>query len=1075
MERYGTAVHLGSGSSGEIFRSYDSRLGHHVALKFLQRDNPTLIRRMLREAEAQAQIDHPGICKIYETGRLDDRPFISMELIEGEELGTAAAKLPVNERVALMVQVAEAVQAAHGHGMIHRDLKPENILVEKKGDVLRPVVVDFGLVMDLNSPSHRITRNGEPVGTPAFMAPEQAAGRREDIDERTDVYGLGSTLYFILTGRPPFDGKSTTELLIQALEAKPARPTSLIRDLPPALEPILLKCLEKDPDDRYPSAEALAEDLRRFLQGLPCEAGPQQRRLSWQRFFRRHRRATAVGLATLTVLCMGLWTAEQQARETSKRLAYEQRYVQISNDLDWMLRAAQMSSRHDISPSRERVRRRISELETELGDLNKDGSGPAHYAIGRAYAALQEDEKARRHLEQAWELGFQAPEVGYFLGLVIGRQYEDALERVRHVHESEVRRIYLDDARRRYREPAKRYLEQGREAEAASVEYVEALIDFYEERYEPALAKLSLVKQRLPWLYEADLAEGKVYRRMADEQFAESRIEDALNLYGKAEEALRRAMDSAASDPLIYPELCRLLSIKLEAELDWSIPPTEEELEEQLLVCDQSLEVAPRSLHGLRYASLGHELTARFWADRSWDPERSKKAVLRAEELAKEAVRLSPEDPDSHRILAQALMTHGRLKGLFGESGSLEDYLHAEAGLEKAMQITQGPQGPLRMLSAYNHQLIASSMGRHWQSPAEPLNKALAMIQDELMNAPSSFTLHCEAGNVQLQLAIGLSRLGEPYAEHLEAAEASLQLCSELNPKYHWAYIGLAHAVSLRTNAECPSRIDAISGYAEARALVHTVEEMDPGFESGRLDRASYWSSEALCRLAHGKSPAKALAEVDKLVAQAEAKGQPSAPFYATLKNTLEIRDILLQDPERGTLPSGRLLEILEASDLFQISPASLKQTSESDKDWTISQRLYRVDRLLWLAEASWELGPPPNARLLDEAQRHIDALAEIRDGELTRLPQYQSLAAIVEWQRIRNNGFPNGAAGAQGLGSEARSRRSEIQAMKTCAVRLRQAQKRLPVLALHLEPWLRRIEILEKRAWDQDLRGQTS
>ncbi len=298
--KFETAVPVGQGAMGEVFKAWDSQLQRHVAIKLLHRADPESLERMLREARSQALVDHPNVCKVYEVGENEEgRPYISMQLVEGEPLDKAAAELSIEEKVQLMVTVADAVQAAHRVGLIHRDLKPSNILVENDGTGrLRPFVLDFGIAREFQTVGMTVT--GQVVGTPAYMSPEQARGEVRTLDRRSDVFSLGVILFELLAGRSPYSSDSGVEQLIAVLQEDPPPLRRIAPFVPRDLETIVTTCLEKDPDRRYPSAREFADDLNRYSNGEPVAA----RRSSWAHrvliWVRRHRLVAA--LATIVLV-----------------------------------------------------------------------------------------------------------------------------------------------------------------------------------------------------------------------------------------------------------------------------------------------------------------------------------------------------------------------------------------------------------------------------------------------------------------------------------------------------------------------------------------------------------------------------------------------------------------------------------------------------------------------------------------------------------------------------------------------------------------------------------------------------
>lgn len=300
---------IGRGGMGVVWRARQQSLNRLVALKLIVAGEfaaPEARRRFRDEALAAAQLRHPHIVGIHEIGEEDGQPFFSMELFEGRTVAdlTRAGPLPAREAAQLLLPVSEAIQFAHAQGVLHRDLKPSNLLLDADGAAR---VTDFGLSRRLDG-TERQTLTGDVLGSPAYLAPEQARGDRTGEGVRTDVYALGAILYELLTGRPPFLGESPAAVLQQVLQSEPVAPRVLNPAVPTDLQSICLKCLEKESARRYASAEEVAEELRRFLRGEAVAVRP----IGWMgrawRWSARHPAkagfvgAMALLLATLSVV-----------------------------------------------------------------------------------------------------------------------------------------------------------------------------------------------------------------------------------------------------------------------------------------------------------------------------------------------------------------------------------------------------------------------------------------------------------------------------------------------------------------------------------------------------------------------------------------------------------------------------------------------------------------------------------------------------------------------------------------------------------------------------------------------------
>lgn len=292
---------LGRGGMGVVYRARQKGLDRLVAIKMVlagRFSSPEQARRFAAEARLAARLQHPNIVRIFDCGELHGQQYFVMEYVAGPSLAELLrhGPLPPDEAARLAATLARAADHLHAHQIVHRDLKPANVLLESHGAQsvglgdATPKIADFGLAKLLEGDSHQTT-TGVIAGTPSYMAPEQAMGRRELIGPRADVYSLGAILYELLTGRPPFREESPLDTLVQVLENEPARPRHLNPAVPRSLERICLKCLEKSPDERYASAAALADDLDRFLAREPVEA---QRPTPWQRVRRWSSRQPAL-------------------------------------------------------------------------------------------------------------------------------------------------------------------------------------------------------------------------------------------------------------------------------------------------------------------------------------------------------------------------------------------------------------------------------------------------------------------------------------------------------------------------------------------------------------------------------------------------------------------------------------------------------------------------------------------------------------------------------------------------------------------------------------------------------------
>jgi len=401
--RYVLGPLLGRGGMGQVHEAWDVVLCRTVALKILKDIEPTALIRFMHEAQIHARVVHPNICRVYDVDNHEGSLRVAMQLVLGPNLEQAWRELSPGEAAAVMALVAQAVHVVHHMKLVHRDLKPSNILLEQGADgQWTPYVCDFGLAMALDEPALTFTHG--VIGTPAYMAPEQLRGERDRISPATDVYALGGTLHFALTGRPPAGGRQG-----------PVLDPRLPRDL----RVIIARCLEEDPELRYPSAAALAEDLWRWRGGDPIHASSPNALARLGHRARRGLRPLAPALLALGAAAMlgAAWQArldhqaalDRQQMEAAQRLALEAEQQTRDFRLELTMPI------HDLRPAYAGIRARMARDRARMLALAPRFRGQGHFALGSAHYLLHEYAAAQAELQEAWALGFHDPEVARLL------------------------------------------------------------------------------------------------------------------------------------------------------------------------------------------------------------------------------------------------------------------------------------------------------------------------------------------------------------------------------------------------------------------------------------------------------------------------------------------------------------------------------------------------------------------------------------------------------------------------------------------------------------------------------------
>ncbi|MFP3939420.1 MAG: protein kinase domain-containing protein [Thermoanaerobaculia bacterium] len=922
-DRYEVVTFLGAGGMGSVYKVFDLSLRRFAAVKLLHGSDPDLERRLLAEARAQARIDHPNVCQVYEVGDVGDRPYIAMQYVDGEPLDRVAAELPRPEVVRLLVDVARAVDAAHRTGLVHRDLKPGNVLVARRPTGgLHPFVVDFGLARDLSDAGR--SRSEVITGTPAYLAPEQVRG--QPVDARTDVFALGVVLYQLLAGRTPFEAASLPETLIRITGSEAPRLRSRDRSIPRDLETIILHCLEKDPDRRYGSARELAEDLERYLVARPVLARPPGLLYRARTRIRRHRElaiATSVALAVvLTLAGAGLhawWRAWERAE-------LAQRFGQQVKEVETTLRYATLLPLHDTSAHKEALEVRMEWIRLEMDRLGSVARGPGHYALGQGHLALHDYELARRHLEAAWEAGYREPEVAIALGRTLGHLYTRALTEAEVPAGSAERRAFLREIQRAYREPAASYLRRSTDARKPAPAYVRGLIALYEGRYADALVLAQQADREGTTPGDGRRLEAQVYVIRGNEALEAGNHDEALGFYHRAGKIHRELLETYRSDASLHAADCgrRIQVLELRSRVG-RLPPAEIEgalaacgralvadpglaearskeahvhwrtaedralhgedprqaLERAVTAARAAIELDPRDVSALSHLSVAHRRLAAWRMSRGLHPG---EALERAVDAAARAVDLAPTRASSHLSLGNA--HHQRALHLLSrEDDPRPELERAAVAYRRAIEINP------RTAPAYTNLGAAWKARGEYESergldPAPAVEKAIGALEGALAVNPASAPAHNNLGTAHLTLGHALLTRGDDPTEPLERAVASYRRALEINPGYALAHYNLAFSHRCLARHRLRSGADPGPALEAARRALARARELNATDPDNHLEAARIETVQADWERQRGTDPGAAIRRGLEALEEALAL-QPGMPEALALRRTL--------------------------------------------------------------------------------------------------------------------------------------------------------------------------------------------
>lgn len=825
---------LGRGGMGVVYLATraDDQYKKQVAIKLVSGVKVDFVlRRFLTERQILATLDHPNIAKLLDGGTTEeDFPYLVMEYIDGQPILEYCdeKQLSITERLKLFCSVCSAIQYAHQNLVIHRDIKPSNILVTPENT---PKLLDFGIAKLLNPELclHEVdqTMTLMRLMTPEYASPEQIRGDKVTI--ATDVYSLGVVLYELLTGHRPYHlgecslieaerivcetdpevpsakvtrpiATSTKKFSMDPEKLSKARnsdPKQLRRILSGDLDNIVMMALRKEPSRRYSSAEQLAADITRYINGFPVIAHKNTFFYRAEKFFNRNKLSIAFScvIFVIVIVLSSMWlNATWQAKERA-RLAHQ--FGRKAKEVEEFLRFARTLPLHNINREKQVIKTQIEQLLLESSQAGKLGQGISQYAIGYGYLSLQDYENANKYLQQAWDYGYREPELAYALGASLGALYQKNLSEIENLPDKETQEIRRKEIEKIYLNPALSYLKMGAQVNREKALYLKALIYFYEKRYLEAVKEAKNVFSQSPWFYEAQKLVADAYLAIGLEFAVRHEHKLALENLLEARKAYELTLKIARSDSNVFLGYCNSWLQTMESEVA-SGKSWENAFNEATRVGQNMLQADPTNSAAYEALAKCYLSKSSYLVERGQDPQSTFDEVLK---ITQTAIEEKVASESVFNIAGNVYLEMGNYQVTKGLEPN-KNYEQAITYFQKALEINPKDSKTYSYLARV-YRVKAAYLSNFGADNDELLEKAIENYQKAIalnLDSPAMAPNYARLANVySLKLYQAIIK-GQSPDIFLSKSVENYQKSIELNPKYSSSYLYMG--VDFATKAE---------------------------------------------------------------------------------------------------------------------------------------------------------------------------------------------------------------------------------------------------------------------------------